>query len=168
MAIPTDPRGWIQVQKVKNGRGLVALRPFRAGQRVMPIMGKLVTADEVWRYWEKDPKAGANCFRYDADRYLDPTGQLGAFANHSCHPNTGIVRRGRTLLLKAIAAIPAGSEITHDYSTLLGADDVWTMRCNCGEQVCRGTVRNIAKLPATTVARYRRLGVVPGFILDTV
>ena len=30
---------------------------------------------------------------------------------------------------KAIAAITAGDEVTHDYTTLLGADDVWKMRC---------------------------------------
>jgi hypothetical protein len=68
-------------------------------------------------------------------------------------------------MLKAIAAIAAGAEITHDYSTLLGYDDVWTMRCNCGEHNCRRVVRNIDKLPAATVNNYRRLGIVPDFIL---
>jgi len=167
-AFPTDPRGWIQVQKVRNGRGLVALRSFRVGQSVMVVRGKRVTADVVWRYWDRNPKRGANCFRYDADRYIDPDGELGAYANHACDPNTGLVRRARMLVLRAITTIPAGAEITHDYSTLLGADDIWTMRCNCGANQCRGTVRNIGKLPQATLARYRRLGVVPGFILDTV
>lgn len=168
MTLSVDTRGWIQVQKVRNGRGLVALRSFRAGALVMPVLGKLVTAKEVWRYWDKSPKAAANCFRYDGDRYLDPAGELGAFANHSCQPNTGVVRRGRMLMLKAIAPIQAGDEITHDYSTLLGADDVWTMRCNCGEDSCRRAVRNVSKLPRSTLQRYRRLGVVPGFISATV
>jgi hypothetical protein len=67
--------------------------------------------------------------------------------------------------LKAIAPIAAGEEVTHDYSTLLGADDVWKMRCNCGESNCRRVVGNIGKLPAATVKTYRRLGIVPDFIL---
>jgi SET domain-containing protein len=165
--VPIDPRGWIAVRKSRNGRGLVALRPMRAGSRVLTIRGRVVSAATVWRYWQSSPRRGANCFRYDADRYLDPDGELGAYANHSCRPNTGIVKRGRWLTLRAIGDIPAGAEITHDYSTLLGADDVWTMRCNCGEPQCRGKVRNVAGLPAATLARYCRLGIVPKFIMGT-
>jgi len=164
---PIDPRGWIVVKKVTNGRGLVAARSFRTGQIISEIDGKVVTADEVWSYWKFDPRLGANCIRYDADNFLNPDGYIGAFANHSCNPNTGLVKRGRKLIIKAIAPIAEGDELTHDYSTFIGADDVWTMRCNCGEEACRGTVRNIKKLPKITLARYRKLGIVPKFILDT-
>ena len=132
---------------------------------IVEIQGKLVTADAVWRYWEIDPRRGENCFRYDADHYLDPHGEIGQYANHSCNPNAGIVRKGARLILKALAPIAAGAEITHDYSTLLGADDVWKMRCNCGASNCRRVVENIGKLPAATVRTYRRLGIVPDFIL---
>ena len=70
-------------------------------------------------------------------------------------------------MLRAIRAIRAGDEVTHDYSTLLGADDVWTMRCNCGERGCRGTVRRFDALPAATLRRYLALGAIPAFILRT-
>ncbi len=162
---PTDPRGWIAVKKVTNGRGLVAVRSFRANQLISEIEGRVVTAEEVWSYWKADPRLGANCIRYDADNFLNPEGHIGAFANHSCNPNTGLVKRGRRLIIKAIAPIAKGDELTHDYSTFIGADDVWTMRCNCGEKQCRGTVRNIKKLPKATLARYRKFGIVPDFIL---
>ncbi len=157
----------LAVRPVRNGRGIVALNVFRRGAMICEIKGKVVTADEVWRYWKIDPRLGENCFRYDSDCYVDPDGEIGAFANHSCNPNAGIVKRGGRLLLKAIAAIAPGDEVTHDYSTLLGADDVWKMRCNCGEPNCRRVVRNISKLPATTMRHYRRLGIVPDFILKT-
>lgn len=166
-SVPIDPRGWIVVEKVTNGRGLVAARSFRTGQLISVIDGKIVTAEEVWGYWEIDERLGANCIRYDADNYLNPEGFIGAFSNHSCNPNTGLVKRGRKLILKAIAPIIIGDEITHDYSTYLGADDVWTMRCNCGEDNCRGVVRNIKKLPQATLAHYKKLSIVPDFILDT-
>ncbi len=157
----------LAVKKVRNGRGIVALKAFRRGAIVMEVVGKIVTDDEVWGYWEIDERLGANCYRYDDDHYLDPDGQIGAFANHSCNPNTGLVKRGRRLLLKAIAPIAAGDEVTHDYSTLLGGDDVWTMRCNCGESNCRRTVRNVGKLPAARVREYRKLGIIPDFIYAT-
>jgi SET domain-containing protein len=165
VAVPRG--GLLEVRPVRNGRGIVALRPFRKGALICEITGKLVNADEVWRYWDIDPRLGENCFRYDDDYYIDPDGQIGQYANHSCNPNAGIVKKGRRLLLKAVAPIAAGDEVTHDYSTLLGADDVWKMRCNCGEPNCRGVVRNIGKLPAAIVRRYRRLGIVPKFILAT-
>jgi hypothetical protein len=158
----------LEVRPVRNGLGIVALRPFAPGATVCRIHGRLVRAATVWRYWRSAPRRAANCFRYDADHYLDPQGEIGAYANHSCRPNAGIVKTTRGLRLVAIRPIAAGAEVTHDYATLLGADDVWRMRCNCGERHCRGVVRNIRWLPPRTLARYRALGVVPGFILATV
>ncbi len=155
--LPTDTRGWITVRKVRNGLGLIATRAFRTNQLIAEIEGRVVTADEVWSYWKTDPRLGANCIRYDADHFLNPDGYVGAFANHSCLPNTGLVKRGRRLMIKAIAPIAVEDELTHDYSTFIAADDVWTMRCNCGEEQCRGTVRNFTKLPKATLARYRQM-----------
>lgn len=157
----------LAVRAVRNGKGIVALTNFRRGALIFEVAGKLVTGEQVWRYWETDPRLGENCFRYDDDHYIDPDGRIGQYANHSCHPNAGLVRRGRRLLMKAIAPIAAGDEITHDYSTLLGADDVWKMRCNCGEADCRRVVRNIGHLPVATIRRYRRLGIIPDFIMAT-
>jgi uncharacterized protein len=157
----------LAVQSVRNGRGIVALKAFAPGATVCHIKGKIVSAEAVWRYWDIDPRRGENCFRYDADHYLDPEGEIGAFANHSCNPNTGIVKAGRRLLLQAIRPIAAGDEVTHDYATLLGADDVWTMKCNCGEVGCRKTVRSFSRLPGAVLRRYKRLGVIPDYIRAT-
>lgn len=154
------------VREVRNGSGIVALKPFAPGATVCTIRGRIVSAARVWRYWKNDPRRGANCFRYDADHYLDPEGEIGAWANHSCNPNAGVFKTASRLMLRAIRPIAAGDEITHDYSTLLGADDVWTMRCNCGERRCRKVVRNIARLPPQLLRRYITLGAVPAFILE--
>jgi SET domain-containing protein len=158
------PNG-LTVKPVRNGRGIVATQSFAAGALICEIKGKIVAPQTVWRYWEADARRGANCFRYSPERYLDPEGEIGAYANHSCNPNAGIVKLGRRLLLKAIAPVARGEEVTHDYSTLLAADDVWTMRCNCGEANCRRVVRNFTKLPLSTSKKYRQLGVVPAFIV---
>ncbi|MGV3626391.1 MAG: SET domain-containing protein [Betaproteobacteria bacterium] len=157
----------LAVHPVRNGLGIVALKAFAPGVTVCRVRGRVVTAEVVWQYWDNDPRRGENCFRYDADHYLDPEGEIGAYANHSCNPNAGIVKTGRRLLLQAIRPIAVGDEVTHDYSTLLGADDVWKMRCNCGEPGCRKMVRSFSKLPAVTLRRYRRLGIIPDFIRQT-
>lgn len=157
----------LAVQNVRNGLGIIAKRRFSAGATICRIKGEVVTGETVWSYWDAEPRRGENCFRYDADHYLDPEGEIGAFANHSCNPNAGIVKTGRRLMLQAIRPIAAGEEITHDYSTLLGADDVWKMKCNCGETDCRKVVRSFGKLPAAVLRRYRRLGIIPDYILKT-
>ena len=154
----------LAVKPVRNGKGIVALKAFPLNANIFEIKGKIVTPKTVWDYWDTDPRLGENCFRYSAERYLNPEGEIGQYANHSCDPNTGLVKQGRRLLLKAIAPIVPGEEITHDYSTQLGADDVWKMRCNCGAANCRRWVRNIGALPAAVINRYRRLGAIPDFI----
>lgn len=155
------------VQPVRNGRGLVAARPFGPGSLVLRLRGERIHADDVWRLWRRHPRRAANCFRIGPDHYLDPQGELGAFANHSCRPNVRVVAVRGALQFRAIARIAPGDEVVHDYSTLLGADDVWTMRCNCGERACRRRVRSFDRLPAPALRRYRRLAAIPGFILGT-
>ena len=157
----------LTIQSVRNGRGLVARRAFATGTRITPLHGRVVTARTVWGWWKRNARRAANCIRFDADRYLDPSGEWGEFANHGCRPNAALFKERGRLVLRAIRAIRAGDEVLHDYSTLLGADDVWTMRCNCGMRDCRGTVRRFDRLPAATLRRYRRLDAIPRFILDT-
>ena len=86
----------------------------------MPIRGRVVSARTVWRWWDATPRRAANCFRLAGDRYLDPSGTLGEFANHGCRPNVRVVARGTKLAFEAIRPIRAGEEVLHDYATLLG------------------------------------------------
>jgi SET domain-containing protein len=160
MAYPTG----LTVKPVRNGLGMVATQALREGALIGEINGKIVTPQTVWRYWETAPRLGANCYRFSPERYLDPEGEIGQYCNHSCAPNAGVIKRERRLWFVAIAPIARGEEITHDYATWLGADDVWTMRCNCGTPRCRKVVRNVRSLPAAVFNRYRQLGIIPTFI----
>ncbi len=162
-----NDRSTLDVRTVRNGKGIVALKSFVRGATICEIRGRVVTGATVWRYWNREPRLAENCFRYDADHYLNPEGQIGAYANHSCNPNAGVIKSGHRLLLRALRHIAAGEEITHDYATLLGADDIWEMNCNCGEACCRKVVSNFRGLPPAVLRRYRRLGVIPRFILAT-
>ena len=167
-AAPMRTRRGLTVAPVRNGRGIVALRPFRAGALVCRIGGRIVDSAELWRWWDRDPRRAANCLRFDEYRYLDPGQGLGAFLNHSCRPNTLIARSGRFLELRASRAIPRGAEVTNDYSTLIGPDDTWTMRCNCGERGCRRVVGRFDRVPAAVLRSYRNSDAVPAFLWDLV
>ena len=158
----------LAISTVRNGRGLVARKEFRDGSKICILKGRSRTAAKVLQMWASDARRAANCIRCGSEAYLDPAGQWGEFANHSCRPNAAIrAERGR-LVLRALRAIRAGDEVTHDYSTCLGADDAWTMRCNCGERGCRGRIGRFDRLPAPVLRRYLRLNAIPAFILRTV
>ncbi|MFM8818595.1 MAG: hypothetical protein ACKOHI_12125, partial [Phycisphaerales bacterium] len=53
-------RWGLEVRRARNGRGLVAVRPWRAGERIMPIRGRVVSARTVWRWWGTTPRRAAN------------------------------------------------------------------------------------------------------------
>src|SRR4051794_14192246 len=80
----------LEVKAVRNGKGIVASSRISAGERLCRIDGKIVSSRQVLRYWDRTPQRGANCFRYGPDHYVDPDGEIGQYANHSCAPNAGI------------------------------------------------------------------------------
>jgi hypothetical protein len=160
--MPAQP--FTTVRKSRIGNGLFAARPFRRGQVIVKVTGRRVSADEVW---DRGGRFADNCFRFGPETFLDPLDGPGRYLNHSCAPNAAVVKRNHQLFLVAAERIPRGREIVIDYSTILGADDIWTMRCRCGAPDCRGRIRNIATLSGRLRERYIERGLVPGFIRDT-
>lgn len=157
----------LEIRPVRNGRGIVALRRFDPGALVWRLRGRVVGPETVWRWWDADPRRAANCIRFGEESFLDTRGDFGEYANHACRPNAGLFMERGALAMRAVRVIRPGDEVTHDYSTCIGADDVWTMRCNCGERACRGRVGRFDRLPQAVLGRYRRAGMIPGFVLRT-
>lgn len=157
----------LSVRPVRIGRGLVTSAALPKGSFITVLAGRQRSARGVLRLWRTDPRRAANCIRSGPDTYLDPGCHFGAFSNHSCRPNAMVTRERGVLCLRAIRRIPAGAEVTHDYSTCLGADDVWTMRCDCREPGCRGRIGRFDRLPARVLRRYLAAGAIPRFIMDT-
>jgi SET domain len=159
-----SPPAGLEIRPTRNGEGLFAARPYRTGQRIIRIAGKIVAARMVTR------RGGAfadNCFRFGPETYLDPGDEAGAYLNHSCEPNACVRKSNNKLFLVAIETIRPHDEIVVDYSTILGDDDIWTMRCNCGSTGCRKVIRRFGSLPAQLKQGYAERGAVPGYILDT-
>lgn len=151
----------LRVEKSKNGYGIFAKKDFLKGEKVFEIKGELMTLneDEV-----VDKKNRDNAFRFSKDEYISPQGEIGDFLNHSCAPNSGIIKMGNKLLLVAVRNIKRGEEITMDYSTIIAEDDIWEMNCHCGEKNCRSIIRNFGALNKELKEKYLNLGIVPDYI----
>jgi len=153
------------VGPARIGHGLFAARSFRRRDVVLAIEGRVVN---YMRLWERaGSRYASNCIRFGPETYLDPGDGPAGFLNHSCAPNSAITKGANRLYLVAARRIPKGEEIAFDYSTTIGDDDVWRMRCKCGNASCRRLVRNFGSLPVERRAYYLANGFVPPFIVRT-
>lgn len=157
-------RDSVVVTRARIGRGLLAGRAYRPRQRIMTLEGRVVNYRELWK---RGGRFAANCIRFGPETYLDPSDTPGRYLNHACEPNAAIRKIGSRLVLFAITSIRVGVEILIDYSTTIGDDDIWTMRCRCGSRACRRTIRRFGSLPESLQRRYLRDGLVPGYIVRT-
>jgi len=164
MAVASDGAR-VVVRPTGIGRGLFAAVSVQPGETILRVEGRVVNHKVLWR--RQGSRFSANCLRFGPETYLDPGDGPSRFVNHSCRPNAGVRKVGNRLLLFAVKRIGAGSEIVMDYSTTIGDDDIWTMRCKCGQRGCRKIIRSFGSLPRTVKRRYVTRGLVPGFILRT-
>lgn len=145
----------LEIKSTKLGLGVFAAQDIAAGQPILDFQGPIINFAENYAKGEKM----ANPLQIDHDLYIDlePPGLL---INHSCNPNTGIIR-DRSLI--ALQNIDAGDELFYDYSTTMD-EDCWTMKCLCDEPNCRGTVTDFKYLPSHTQQIYLKRGIVQQFI----
>ncbi len=121
-----------------------------------------MTCDEISRV---DKKTQANTYRYDKNTYISPMGRIGDLLNHSCNPNCKVVKKEGKLLIVSVSPIFQDEEVTIDYSTILGVDDDWEMKCNCGSENCRRMISRVDSLPEMIIQKYCSLGMIPDYIL---
>lgn len=154
---------YVFIKKSKNGKGVFAKKDFNKGEIVLHIEGKLITCDEDENV---DEQTRSNTIRFNSEKFLSPKGKLGDFLNHSCKPNSKIVKDKGKLYIYSIKDIEKGEEIFFDYSTILASDDVWTMKCKCREENCRKIIKKFKTLPAKIKKEYISKKIVPKYILE--
>ena len=154
----------LQIRPARNGLGAFAAKAFRPHQTIIKIAGRIVAAEILWK---QGGTFADNCFRFGPETYLDPGDEPCRYLNHGCEPNAGIRKINNQLFLFAAKPIRKGTEIVFDYSTLLGDDDIWTMRCNCRYTKCRKVIRRFGALPFELKDRYLSSGMVPKYIIGT-
>jgi hypothetical protein len=136
---------------------------FHTGDKVFEVKGAFISGDEDD---DIDEKTRDNAFRFDKEKYLSPAGEVGDFLNHSCNPNSAVVKKKNKLFIVAVKDIKGGAEIFIDYSTIIAQDDSWQMKCDCGDKNCRKIIKGFNTLPRKIRERYKFLQMVPEYIIN--
>jgi SET domain len=119
-----------------HGTSLVANVPFRRGDLILPLIGRL----SVRSY---------RTIQIDGSTHLD--GDLMAFMNHSCRP-TSIVQV-QAMGVRAAVDLKQGDEITFFYPSTEW-DMVRPFECLCGADDCVGFVAGAQYLSTDILRRY--------------
>lgn len=120
-----------------HGRGLFAAAGIAKDEIAAIKGGHIITRDELR---EITPQLGPVEIQIADDLFIAPVtkeereGSM-LYSNHSCDANLGI--RGNIIFV-AVRDIRPGEELTHDWAVT--DDDDYSVKCNCGASICRGTL----------------------------
>ncbi len=132
-----------------QGKGVYALREFKAGEEVLEIDDSHVVTDESSLTQEQH---AFDC-DYLADGKIILMQEPEKYINHSCDPSTYVKTKKGIRKVLAMRDIKIGEEITYDYS--INGDNDGTFECKCGAINCRGIYQgNFFKLPKELQIKY--------------
>ncbi|MEX3921775.1 SET domain-containing protein [Paraburkholderia sp. BR10872] len=134
-------------QSPVHGKGVYALRPLRAGERIFEYKGKIMSwRSAARRYRLREDGAHTFLFGLSDGRVIDG-GQGGNWArwlNHACQANCETIEINGHVFIDACRDILPGEELFIDYALELPddacEDNVREYTCRCGAPVCRGTM----------------------------
>jgi SET domain-containing protein len=145
---PTDKRR-IQVRKSGvHGKGVFALKPIAAGERILEYTGEIITWTEALRRHPHDPKDPNHTFYFHLDdKYVIDAkvgGNTSRWINHACEPNCEAQQEGQQVFIEALRDLHPGEELFYDYGLVI--DERYTPKlkkeyeCRCGSPICRHTM----------------------------
>ena len=131
-----------------HGKGVFAVGPIAAGERLIEYKGERISWKEALRRHPHDPSQPNHTFYFHIDdgRVIDGgvKGNAARWINHSCEPSCEADEQDGRVYIKAIRNIAAGEELSYDYGLII--DEPYTKKlkaefpCWCGSRNCRGTL----------------------------
>ncbi len=144
----TDSRR-IQVRRSGvHGKGVFAIKPIAAGERIIEYKGEIITWPEALRRHPHDPTDPnhTSYFHIDDKHVLDANvnGNAARWINHACDPNCQADETDGRVFIEALRDIAPGEELFYDYGLII--DERYTSKlkkqyeCRCGSPNCRRTM----------------------------
>lgn len=134
-----------------HGKGVYAVRPIGAGERVLEYRGEIISWPEALARHPHDPSQPNHTFYFHlSDGHVidgKHKGNSAKWINHSCEPNLEAEQRGDRVFLNALRDIEPGEELFFDYGLVLDARITEKVRqdyaCWCKTPSCRGTMLSL-------------------------
>ena len=131
-----------------HGKGVYALQPIAAGERIIEYTGERISWPEALRRHPHDPADPHHTFYFHIDdtQVIDAKygGNTSRWINHACEPNCESETTGGRVFIKALRDLMPGEELFYDYGLVI--DERYTPKlkkeyaCRCGADGCRGTM----------------------------
>lgn len=149
----------VQPTKAGIGKGIFTTVEIPANVPILEITGNLYTEANT-----PDPSEPA-LLQVGPDLFIGPSGDVDDYVNHSCNPNCMMHIVGNRAILYSLYVIPAGAELTFDYSTSsTDSLEKWSMNCLCGSSNCRKVISGFHLLNESIQQDLKNKGMVPLFI----
>ena len=146
-------------QSPVHGKGVFALLPLRAGERIFEYKGLVTTWREAARWNARRSDSGHTfLFGLSNGRVIDGgRGGNGArWLNHACAANCEAIEDGTRVFIEAIRDIAPGEELFIDYALEIDqqaeSDAQRDYACRCGAPFCRGTMLGATAASALALA----------------
>lgn len=151
---------YLKIQSSKNGTGLYTTVKIPADLPIIEATGDVMTIKQLLN--PNDPvllQVGPNTYMCETGKFVPDN------INHSCDPNCYFHIVGNRAILYSLYIIPAGSELTFDYSTTSTESmDSWKMNCNCKSFKCRGVISGFQYLDTKLQDEYKTKNILPLYI----
>ncbi len=131
-----------------HGKGVFAVAPIKAGERVVEYKGERISWKEALRRHPHDPEQPNHTFYFALDEggVIDGKvkGNSARWINHSCTPNCEAEEIDGRVFVHALRDIEPEEELFYDYGLVI--DEPLTKKlkreyaCHCGTERCRGTM----------------------------
>ena len=131
-----------------HGKGVFALQPIAAGERIIEYKGEVISWPEALRRHPHDPDDPNHTFYFHIDdkHVIDANvdGNAARWINHACEPNCRADETDGRVFIEAERDIAPGEELFYDYGLII--DERYTPKlkreyeCRCGSPRCRGTM----------------------------
>jgi len=151
-ALPLALHAQFRTRKsTRHGLGVFAVRPIKAGTRIIEYTGELISHEEGERRYPT-PSDGHEeaehtyLLQLDDDRVIDANvgGNDARFINHSCAPNVEPMPAGDHMWIVSVRDIRVGEELGYDYAIELDERHTPSRKrrfpCRCGARACRGSM----------------------------
>jgi hypothetical protein len=131
-----------------HGKGVFAVEPIAAGERLIEYKGERISWKEALRRHPHNPAEPNHTFYFalDSGKVIDGkvNGNSARWINHSCAPNCEAEEIDGHVYVHALRDIAEGEEVFYDYGLVIDARQTKKLKkeyeCRCGARKCRGTM----------------------------